>query len=352
MKQEMSADETQKPIAATPKLAVPGLSALAERAGIIIVLLVLIAGIAIVEKIFLGTSYFFSLDNFSNIARQVPWQAPLALGEFLTILTAGIDLSVGSVLAFTMIVLVIAAHAGVPAIPAMALALGVGALCGLANGWSLTKLRLPHPFIPTLAMLNIARGLTNLLSNGTPILRTPYAVRFVGAGNLCVGGCEPGAIRIPIAFIVVVLLFIAFGIFLTRTRTGRHIYAVGGNPQAALYAGINVNRILTLVYVLSGVLAAVGAIILAGRTDSGEPQAGVGAELTAIAAVIIGGASFFGGRGTVVGVFIGLLIMGLIGNGLNILGVTPFLQQVAIGLIILFVTTVDVFRRRANPTPT
>lgn len=347
----MSADETQKPISATPRLQPPGLSALAERAGIIIVLLVLIAGIAVIEKIFLGTTYFFSLDNFSNIARQVPWQAPLALGEFLTILTAGIDLSVGSVLALTMIVLVIAAHAGVPAILAMALALAVGALCGLANGWSLTKLRLPHPFIPTLAMLNIARGLTNLLSNGTPILRTPYAVRFVGAGNLCVGECVPGAIRIPIAFVVVVLLFVAFGIFLTRTRTGRHVYAVGGNPQAALYAGINVNRILTLVYVLSGVLAAVGAIILAGRTDSGEPQAGVGAELTAIAAVIIGGASFFGGRGTVVGVFIGLLIMGLIGNGLNILGVTPFLQQVAIGLIILFVTTVDVFRRRANPAP-
>ncbi len=348
----MSVSETQKQVPAAPKRMPLGLSDLAERLGIILVLLALIAGIAVIEKTFLGTSYFFSLDNFSNVARQVPWQAPLALGEFLTILTAGIDLSVGSVLALTMIVLVIAAHAGVPAIPAMVIALGVGALCGLANGWSLTRLKLPHPFIPTLAMLNIARGLTNLLSNGTPILRTPYLVRAVGAGNLCVGECTPGAIRIPIAFIVVVLLFIAFGIFLTRTRTGRHVYAVGGNPQAALYAGINVNRILTLVYVLSGLLAAVGAIILAGRTDSGEPQAGVGAELTAIAAVIIGGASFFGGRGNVAGVFVGLLIMGIIGNGLNILGVTPFLQQVAIGVIILFVTTVDVLRRRTNRAPT
>jgi ribose transport system permease protein len=328
----------------------PGWNILVERLGIIVVLLILIAGIAIVEKVFLGTSYFFSVENFSNVARQVPWQAPLALGEFLAILTAGIDLSVGSVLALSMIVLVMAAHAGVPAIPAMIIALIVGGTCGLINGLGITKLKLPHPFIPTLAMLNVARGLTNVLSGGTPILRTPWEIRVIGAGNLCLGPCGPDVVKIPIAFILVVVLFAAFGIFLTRTQTGRHIYAVGGNPQAALYAGINVNRILTLVYILSGVLCAVGAIILAGRTNSGEPQAGVGAELTAIAAVIIGGASFFGGRGNVVGVFIGLLIMGIIGNGLNILGVTVFWQQVAIGLIILFVTTLDVIRVRTART--
>jgi ribose transport system permease protein len=345
----MSSEQAQNPaLRVRGKLA--GASNLVERLGIIVVLLILIAGIAIVEKVFLGTSYFFSVENFSNVARQVPWQAPLALGEFLAILTAGIDLSVGSVLALSMIVLVMTAHAGVPAIPAMIIALIVGGLCGLVNGLGLTKLKLPHPFIPTLAMLNVARGLTNVLSGGTPILRTPWEIRVIGAGNLCVGGCTPEAIRIPIAFIVVVFLFAAFGIFLTRTQTGRHIYAVGGNPQAALYAGINVQRILTLVYILSGVLCAVGAIILAGRTNSGEPQAGVGAELTAIAAVIIGGASFFGGRGNVVGVFIGLLIMGIIGNGLNILGVTVFLQQVAIGIIILVVTTLDVIRVRTART--
>lgn len=321
-----------------------------ERVGIIIVLLVLIVVIAIVERLLNGTSYFFSIDNFSNIARQIPWQAPLALGEFLAILTAGIDLSVGSVLALAMMCTVIAAHAGVPAVPAMLIGLGVGALCGTVNGLALTRLKLPHPFIPTLAMVYIARGLTNLLSNGTPILRVPWEIRVLGAGNLCLftWECSPTALKIPIPFIVVVVLFVGFGIFLTRTRTGRHIYAVGGNPQAALYSGINVSNILTLVYILSGTLAGVGAILLAGRTNSGEPQAGVGTELVAIAAVIIGGASFFGGRGNVLGVFIGLVIMGVISNGLNILGVQPFWQQVAIGVIILLVATLDVIRRRGS----
>lgn len=321
-----------------------------ERGGIIIVLVILVAGTAIVERIVNGTTYFFSIENFSNIARQIPWQAPLALGEFLTILTAGIDLSVGAVLALSMNVMVIAVHAGVPAVPAMLLGLATGAACGAVNGLALTRLKLPHPFIPTLAMLNIARGLTNLITNGTPILRVPWEIRVLGAGNLCVftWECTPTSFRIPIPFLIVVAVFVAFGIFLVRTRTGRHIYAVGGNPQAALYSGINVANILTLVYILSGTLAAVGAILLAGRTNSGEPQAGVGTELVAIAAVIIGGASFFGGRGNVLGVFIGLLIMGIIGNGLNILGVQPFWQQVAIGVIILIVATIDVVRRRAN----
>lgn len=325
-------------------------SELFERVGIIIVLVVLIAGIAVMERVYNGTSYFLSLENFSNIARQIPWQAPLALGEFLAILTAGIDLSVGSVLALAMMVTVMAAHAGVPAIPAMLIGLAAGALCGAVNGLALTRLKLPHPFIPTLAMVYIARGLTNLLSGGVPILRVPWEIRLLGAGNLCLftWECTPASLKIPIPFIVVVLLFVGFGIFLTRTRIGRHIYAVGGNPQAALYSGINVNNILTLVYILAGALAAVGAILLAGRTNSGEPQAGVSSELVAIAAVIIGGASFFGGRGNVLGVFIGLVIMGVIGNGLNILGVQPFWQQVSIGVIILLVATLDVVRRRTG----
>lgn len=347
----MSQTETSPTVSRSAERRLPwGSSGLVERIGIIVVLLILIASIAIIERVYNGTSYFLSFENFSNIARQVPWQAPLALGEFLAILTAGIDLSVGAVLALSMNVMVLAVHAGVPAIPAMFLCLATGAACGAVNGLALTRLRLPHPFIPTLAMVYIARGLTNLITNGTPILRVPWEIRVLGAGNLCLftWECTPTSLRIPIPFLVVVLLFVGFGIFLARTRTGRHTYAVGGNPQAALYSGIHVGNILTLVYILSGTLAAVGAILLAGRTNSGEPQAGVGAELVAIAAVIIGGASFFGGRGNVLGVFIGLLIMGVIGNGLNILGVQPFWQQVAIGVIILLVATIDVLRRRAS----
>lgn len=343
-------ETTSAPAKITPPDTASRVSGWFERVGILLVLIVLIIAIAIIERVVNGTSYFLSLDNFKNVTNQISWQAPLALGEFLAILTAGIDLSVGSVLALAMISTVLIVHAGVPAIPAIILGLAVGAACGAVNGLAFTRLRLPHPFIPTLAMLNIARGLTNLLSNGTPILRVPWEIRLLGAGNLCLftAVCQPNSVRIPIPVIIVVLLFVGFGIFLTRTRTGRHIYAVGGNPQAALYAGINVANILTLVYILSGTLAAFGAVLLAGRTNSGEPQAGVGTELIAIAAVIIGGASFFGGRGTVFGVFIGLLIMGVIGNGLNILGVAVFWQQVAIGFIILIVATIDVVRRRGE----
>lgn len=312
-----------------------------DRVGLLLALFLLTAALTILQP-----DYFLTRANLTNVARQISVSALLALGQFLVILTAGIDLSVGSVMALSMVSLAIVAHQGVPSVLAMGLAIGLGFLCGLANGLGLTKLRLPHPFIPTLAMLNIARGLTNLVTGGVPVSGVPKTVRLFGAGNLLLFQWDGEWVRLPVSVVVVLVLYVAFGIFLTRTRTGRHIYAVGGNPRAALYAGINVDRVLTLVYVLSGTLAGVAAILLAGRTNSGFPNAGLGAELDAIAAVIIGGASFFGGRGTVTGTLIGVLIMGFIRNGLNLMNVSVFWQQVAIGLIILIAVSVDVFRRR------
>ncbi len=298
----------------------------------------------------LSPQYFFTVENLTNVARQTSVNALLALGQFLVILTAGIDLSVGSVLALSMISLALALHNDVPSILAIAIALGLGLGCGLLNGWGLTKLRLPHPFISTLAMLNIARGATFLLSGGVPISGLPPEVRFWGAGDLPITKMGETEVVIPVIAVVVLVFYLVFWVVLNHTRLGQHIYAVGGNPQAALYAGINVNRVLTTVYVLCGGLAGVAGVLLAGRTNSGYPNAGTGAELDCIAAVIIGGASFFGGRGTVVGTLVGALIMGLLRNGMNLLDVSQFWQFIVIGVVIIAAAWTDVLRRRAVRT--
>ena len=220
---------------------------------------------------------------------------------------------------------------------------GVGA--GLVNGFGLTLLHLTHPFIMTLGTLNIARGLTNLISGGRPISGLDPGVRFLGSAQIDVPGFEP--FGVPVSAIVVLVAYAGIAVFLNKVSVGRHIYAVGGNPQAARVSGISVDRILLLVYTLCGFFAGLAALLLAGRTDSGFPNAGIGAELDAIAAVIIGGASFFGGRGTVLGVFAGVLIMGLLRNGLNLMNVSVFWQQLLIGLIIILAVYADVLRRRA-----
>ena len=313
---------------------------LLDRYGILVALLVMIVVLTLLKP-----AYFPTVGNLTNIARQISFNAMLALGEFIVILTAGIDLSVGSVAALCMVVLALATHNGVPDTLAVLFALSVGAFLGLLNGWGLTKLRLPHPFIVTLAMLNIARGITYLISGGVPVSGLPPGVRWFGSSDIRLWGEGDKLVAIPVSLIVVLLAYLAAGVFLVRTRTGRHIYAVGGNPQAARHAGINVDRVLNTVYVLCGLTAAMGGVLLAGRTNSGYPNAGTGAELDAIAAVIIGGASFFGGRGTVAGTFIGVLIMGLLRNGLNLMDVSAFWQMVVIGVVIILAVYIDVLRQ-------
>jgi ribose/xylose/arabinose/galactoside ABC-type transport system permease subunit len=318
-----------------------GISRVVERYGI---LLVVIAMMLLLYA--LQPEYFFTARNLTNVLRQIAMNALLSIGMFLVILTAGIDLSVGSVLALAMMTLALADVAGVPWPLVILIGPAVGLAVGIVNGLGLTLLRLPHPFIMTLGTLNVARGLTNLISDGRPVSGLSEPVKFLGAAQIPIPGLgQFGAI--PVSAIVLLVVFGATAFFLRKTAVGRHVVAVGGNPQAARVSGINVDRILVLVYALSGFFAGLAALLLAGRTDSGFPNAGIGAELDAIAAVIIGGASFFGGRGTVLGVFAGVLIMGLLRNGLNLMNVSVFWQQLMIGLIIILAVYIDVLRRRA-----
>ncbi|WP_202976800.1 ABC transporter permease [Candidatus Oscillochloris fontis] len=304
--------------------------------------LLLVVGMAAVS-FFLEPEVFLTWRNVSNIFRQISFNAVLALGVFLVIVTAGIDLSVGSTLALAMMTAAVLARDGYPWPLVILAPIITGGLVGTVNGLGLTWLHLPHPFIMTLGTLNIARGLTNLISGGVPISGLPEPVRWLGAGNLRLANID-----FPVSFAVVLICYILVSLFLTYTRTGRHIYAIGGNPQAARVSGINVDRTLVLVYTMCGMLAGLSGLLLAGRTNSGFPNAGVGQELDAISAVIIGGASFFGGRGTVLGVFAGALVIGLMRNILNLRNVPVFWQQVLIGVVIIVVVALDVLRRRGS----
>jgi len=302
--------------------------------------LLLVLGMAAISFA-LEPEVFLTWRNISNIFRQISFNAVLALGVFLVIVTAGIDLSVGSTLALAMMSTAILAKAGTPWPLVILAPFVVGALVGAVNGLGLTWLHLPHPFIMTLGTLNIARGLTNLISRGAAISGLPDQVTWLGAGDITVVGVE-----VPVSLLAVLVSYMLMSAFLTYTRTGRHIYAIGGNPQAARVSGINVNRTLVLVYTICGMLAGLSGLLLAGRTNSGFPNAGIGQELDAISAVIIGGASFFGGRGTVVGVFAGALVIGLMRNILNLRDVPVFWQQVLIGVVIIVVVSLDVLRRK------
>jgi ribose transport system permease protein len=289
------------------------------------------------------SDHFLTFDNLMNVFRQSAVNALLALGQLVVIITAGIDLSVGSILGFACVVAALMLKAGIPAWVSMLAAIAVGAALGSVNGLMLTMLRLPHPFIPTLGMMNVARGLALVISGGFPISSLPENFRWLGAGRVAF---------VPAPVLVVLLVCAVLHLFLTRTRAGRDIYAIGGNKQAAVLCGIPVNSRLTLVYALSGGLAGLAAIVLAGRMNSGYPLAGAGAELDSIAAVIIGGASFFGGVGTVSGTLVGALIIGVLRNGLNLLDVSSYWQTVVIGVVIVMAVWIDVVRQQATSKTT
>jgi ribose transport system permease protein len=314
-----------------------------DRYGIVILVAIMVIALQILKP-----EVFLTWTNVTNIFRQIAVNAILALGVFVVILTAGIDLSVGATMALAMVVLALTSKAGVPWGVAIWTPLLVGIGIGLLNGLGLTKLRLPHPFIMTLGMLNIVRGLTNLVSGGVPISGLPEEIRLWGARDIHLGQVGDLALDVPVSLLVTLALYIGVWLFLSFRPRGRHIYALGGNPQAARVAGIPIDGTLVFVYTLCGAMAGIAGLLLAGRTNSGFPNAGIGAELDAIAAVIIGGASFFGGRGTVLGVFAGALIMGLLRNGLNLLNVSVFWQQILIGVVIIVAVYGDVLRRKAG----
>ncbi len=314
-----------------------------DNYGIIILVAVMVITLQILRP-----DVFLTWTNVTNIFRQIAVNAILALGQFVVIVTAGIDLSVGATMALAMVVLAQATKAGVPWYLAIWTPILVGIGIGLLNGLGLTKLRLPHPFIMTLGMLNIVRGVTNLVSGGVPISGSPDEIRLWGARDIHLGRIGDLALDVPVSLVVMIVFYVGVWVFLAYRPRGRHIYALGGNPQAARVAGINIDGTLIFVYTLCGAMAGMAGLLLAGRTNSGFPNAGIGAELDAIAAVIIGGASFFGGRGTVLGVFAGALIMGLLRNGLNLLNVSVFWQQILIGVVIIAAVYVDVLRRKAG----
>jgi ribose transport system permease protein len=276
--------------------------------------------------------FFLTERNLTNLGFQTSIVAVLALGQLLVILTRGVDLSVGSVVALAGVLGVMAGDSGIVVVGCMAL---TGALAGALNGLVIVKGRVLNPFIVTLGTLSIVRGVALVVSDAQTDTGLPPLVQTLGTD-------KAGPIPVP-ALLVAVLALLTW-LLLARTQWGRWIYAVGGDPDAARRVGIPVGRLLLSVYVLCGLSAGIAGLLVAGRTDAGSPTAGQLLELDAITAVIIGGASFFGGRGSVGNVVAGALIIGVIRNGLNLLDVTPFWQSIAVGALVIVSLELDVLR--------
>jgi len=311
----------------------PGSREQAARVGLRVVQAGPVLILAVVALAMTVLSPFFLTErNLTNLGFQTSIVAVLALGQLLVILTRGIDLSVGSVVALSGVLGVMAGDSGVLVVACMAL---TGALVGAVNGLVLVKGRIMNPFIVTLGTLSIVRGVALVVSDAQTVSGLPPLVQTLGTD-------KAGPIPVP-ALLVAVLAVLAW-VLLARTQWGRWIYAVGGDPDAARRVGIPVGRLLLSVYVLCGLAAGIAGLLVAGRTDAGSPTAGQLLELDAITAVIIGGASFFGGRGSVANVIAGALIIGVIRNGLNLLDVTPFWQSIAVGALVILSLELDVLR--------
>ncbi len=277
------------------------------------------------------SSSFLTISNLLNIARQVSINAIIAAGMSFVILTGGIDLSVGSALALSGAIMAGLLAAGRPVLVGISGGLVVGGVLGLVNGVVIAKGRV-QPFIATLAMLTIARGATLVYTDGRPITGLPDAFVWLGAGEI-------GRVPVPVVFMAVV--FVIAYVILTQTVMGRYVYAIGGNEEAARLSGVNVPFYKALVYVVSGLLAATSAVILTARLNSAQPTAGSAYELDAIAAVVLGGTTLAGGEGGLGGTLLGAFIIGVLNNGLNLLDVSSFYQQVVKGIVILLAVLLD-----------
>jgi ribose transport system permease protein len=294
-----------------------------------------------------ATPYFFTVGNFLNIIRQSSINAILAVGQTMVIISAGIDLSVGAVLALSASMSAVAvSYWGLNLSVGILLGLGTGALIGFITGVIITKGRIPD-FIATLAMMTTARGLALILTQGLPVPSHFTALKLVGylpQGLIWLGSGD--IMGIPVPALVIVVITILGWLILTSTTLGRAIYAVGGNREAARISGISFERTKIIVYTIMGLLTGVAGIVLTGRLNSANALMADGAELQSIAAVVIGGTNLFGGEGGVIGTVIGAFIMGVLGNGLNLLNVSAFWQRVILGLIIVGVVVFDQWRRR------
>jgi ribose/xylose/arabinose/galactoside ABC-type transport system permease subunit len=277
--------------------------------------------------------------------RQITYNAILAVGQTFVIITAGIDLSVGSVVELSGVVLALIAN-GTPfngpalILATLGVALVLGGIVGFVNALPVVRLGLP-PFITTLAMMLIARGLAYKISHGRPIALDDHAAgAFTSLGTGFVFG------KVPVVVLWMAVIVIVFGIILTRTRFGRYIFALGGNEEAARLAGIDTARIKTAAYVISGSCAAIAGMLLMARFSSGSPQTGVGFELQSIAAVVVGGTSLMGGRGSIWGTFVGALLIGVLNNVMNLLDIESYTQEIVLGAVILFAVILDELRKR------
>lgn len=286
----------------------------------------------------LATDSFLSFRNFLNIADQITVLGIMAVGMTFVILIGGIDLSVGSILALSMMVLgFLNVTAGYPMGVAITGALLASALAGMVSGLLITEFKVPA-FIATLAMMSIARGLANMITNGSQIIGFPA---WFNLGAII---RHFGFLTMTVA--VMIIIFVAAILFLRYRKEGRALYAIGGNPEVARLAGINVRLTTVMVYTVCALLSGLAGILLAARLDSVQPSSGVAYELDAIAAVVIGGTSLSGGTGSVMGTIIGVLIIGVLRNGLNLLSVSPFLQAVVIGLVIVLAVAAETFKHR------
>lgn len=282
------------------------------------------------------TSSFYSFGNLMNIVRQVAVVGLIAYGMTFVIISGGIDLSAGAVVAFVGVVVASMSKAGMPLVVVIPAGIALGALCGLVSGVAVSWLSIP-PFIATLGLQQIARALALIYSKGRPISNFTDEFLFIGRGRI-------GMIPVPI--IIFIVVGIICWVFLKKNKFGKHVYAIGGNELASVVCGIKVRRVKTMIYVIMGALTGLAAIVLTSRVSTGNPSVGSGYELDAITGVVIGGASLSGGSGSIFGTVIGSLIIGVLSNGLSLLGVSPYWQQFINGLLIISAVALDMFKNK------
>jgi ribose transport system permease protein len=305
----------------------PQQKAMVQKLGPLIALLAVCIGLAFISRDFL------TVGNLLDVTRQVSINAVISFGMTLAILLGGIDLSVGSILAVASVLTALLMKAGCDAALATLLGILAGAAMGALNGVVIAKGRVA-PFIATLGMMTLLRGVALVLSNGSPI--SGFSSDFF---SLLGGGYVARLIPVPVVWMLA--MFGLFWFVLTKTVFGRHVYATGGNPEAALLSGVKTDGVQIIVYTLSGAMAAMAGVILTSRLDSAQPTAGTGYELDAITAVVLGGTSLAGGRGWIFGTLVGALLIGVLNNGLNLMGVSAFYQQVIKGSVILLAVLLD-----------
>ncbi|MDO5134751.1 MAG: ABC transporter permease [Eubacteriales bacterium] len=324
----MSNNNKKKNMAPTNPVAIY----LKENLGILVALLILCMFLSVFPK---TSASFVSVKNIFNVLRQISTNMLLACGMTMVIILGGIDLSVGSVIALSGVISAgCVSRYGLPIPAAMLVGVLIGLIIGCFNGVVIASTTIP-PFIVTLATMNIARGLAKVYTGGSPVRVVSKEWQFLGAGYF-------GPVPVPV--IIMLLVLIVSAIIMNKTKMGRHIYAVGGNAQAAVFSGIKVANVKFFVHAFSGVMAGIAGIILASRMYSGQPTAGDGAEMDAIAAVVVGGTSMAGGAGKIGGTIIGALIIGILNNGLNLLNVDSFWQTVVKGVVILLAVFLDYIR--------